>query len=372
MSSLRVGIVGCGRIADQHVSAIARIPSSALVAVCDAEPLMAEQLADRFKVPAMFTDVAEMIRAASVDVVHITTPPQSHFALARLCLDMGCHVYLEKPFTVTAPDAIALLDLAQRTGRKITAGHNYQFSKEMMELRRQVASGVLGGAPHHIESHWSYDLGDKGYIGPILARPDHWVRRMPGQLFHNLISHGLAKVAEFLGDDVEVMCSAHQSPRLQRLGGAEVCDELRVLIRDRAGVTAFFCFSTGFKPPVNQLRVFGAAGTMTADILAGTVVAATYGSYKSYLNFVVPALKTGTAFLKNAGRNVLGIATQRLHQDFGLYELVARFHECVRTDGPVPIPYREIALTARIMDEVFAALPRRAPAETPPVPAPVS
>src|SRR5439155_19197015 len=59
------------------------------------------------------------------DIVHITTPPRSHYSLAKQCLESGSHVYLEKPFTVTASETESLIQLAQRRGLKITAGHNY-------------------------------------------------------------------------------------------------------------------------------------------------------------------------------------------------------------------------------------------------------
>src|SRR6266480_856673 len=110
---LRVTIVGCGKIADQHVHAIRRIPDCSVVAVCDQEPLMAQQLAERFKIPSVFSNAQEMLKAVSPDVVHITTPPQSHYTLARECLEAGSHVYLEKPITVTGEEAESLVELAE-------------------------------------------------------------------------------------------------------------------------------------------------------------------------------------------------------------------------------------------------------------------
>jgi predicted dehydrogenase len=115
---LKIAIIGCGKIADQHVLACRRIPGCEVVAVCDREVLMAGQLGERFGITAGFADAAEMLRAAKPDVVHITTPPQGHFSLARLCLEAGSHVYLEKPFTVTAPEAEELIRLAESRGLK--------------------------------------------------------------------------------------------------------------------------------------------------------------------------------------------------------------------------------------------------------------
>src|SRR5205809_6466294 len=164
---LRIAIVGCGKVADQHVQAIRRIPDCKIVAVCDREPLMAKQLGERFGISECFPDLRELLHRVSPDVVHITTPPQSHYSLAKQCLESGSHVYLEKPFTITAGEAESLIDLAESCGLKITVGHNYLFTLEMLEMRRLVKEGFLGGRPVHLESYWSYDLGDTSYVAPV-------------------------------------------------------------------------------------------------------------------------------------------------------------------------------------------------------------
>lgn len=354
---LRVAIVGCGKIADQHVQAVQRIEGSAVIAVCDREPLMARQLAERFAIEGCFGDVAEMLRTVRPDVVHITTPPQSHHALATQCLEAGAHVYLEKPFTVTAAEAEAIVMVAQRCKRMVTAGHNYQFTFEMLRLRRLLETGYLGGAPVHVESYWSYDLGDTSYVGPLLGNPNHWVRRLPGGLLHNIISHGIARLAEYLDDELtDVIARGHQSEKLRRLGGAEVLDELRVLIRDRKGTTATFCFSTQMKPGLNQLRLCGPANSVSVDLVSGSVVAQRGRGYKSYLTYLVPALLSAREHLFNAWQNFRGILSRQIYQDSGMTELIRRFHAAAASGGSPPIPYREVLLTARIMDAVFAQM----------------
>src|SRR5439155_4397130 len=208
---LRIAIIGCGKVADQHVQAIHRIPDCEIVSLCDRELLMAKQLGGRFDISECFSDLQEMLQAATPDVVHITTPPQSHFSLARQSLEGGSHVYLEKPFALTAEDVKSLIQLANSCDLRITAGHNYQFTLEMLEMRRLVEQGFLGGKPVHLESYWSYDLGDLKYASAFLGTRTHWVRQLPGQLFHNIISHGIAKLAEFLDDELtNIFVTAHQ------------------------------------------------------------------------------------------------------------------------------------------------------------------
>ena len=343
-------------MADQHVQAIHRISGCEIVGVCDREPLMAEQLGERFGVSGRFSDPGEMLQALSPDVVHITTPPQSHYPLARQCLESGSHVYLEKPFTITGDEAESLIQLAESRCLKITAGHNYQFTLEMLEMRRLASAGYLGGRPIHLESYWSYDLGDSRYASAFLGSQSHWLRQLPGQLFHNIISHGIAKLAEFLDDQLdEIVARAHQSPSIRQLGATEILDELRVFIRDRKGTTALFCFSSQMKG-LNQLRIYGPQGLLTADIIAGTLVRTSSRAYKSYLTYFVLPLKTAWEHLRNACLNTINFLRRRLYQDFGTKELIERFYTSIRLGGPLPIPYREILLTARIMDEIFAQI----------------
>jgi predicted dehydrogenase len=354
---LRISIVGCGKIADQHVQAIHRVPACQVVSLCDQELLMAKQLGERFRISKCFSDLAEMLDKTSPDVVHITTPPQGHYSLAKTCIESGRHLYLEKPFTITAEEAESLIQLAEGRGVKITAGHNYQFTLEMLEMRQLIKQGYLGGKPVHLESHYAYDLDDLSYVRPILGSRQHWVRRLPGQLLHNVISHGVARLTEFLDDDLnEVVARAHQSVKLQSLGGEEVLDELRVLIRDGSGTTAFFCFSSQIKPGLSQFRICGPTNSILVDQTCGGVIKNKKRNNKSYLTYFVPPLLNAGEHLRNAGRNIADFAGRKLYQDSGMTELIRRFYESIRLDKSPPIPYREIILTARIMDEIFAQI----------------
>jgi predicted dehydrogenase len=356
-SDLRIAIVGCGKIADQHVQAIERIPNCRLVALCDRELLMANQLGERCGVTDCFSDLTEMLTATSPDAVHITTPPEAHFSVAKLCLGAGSNVYLEKPFTVTAIEAEALIQIAKSRDLKITTGHNCQFTREAIEMRRLVEQGFLGGKPIHLESHFSYDLGDASYTGPVLGNRSHWVHRLPGKLLHNVISHGIAKLAEFLDDELtEIVALADQSPRLQGLNGEDVLDELRVLIRDKTGTTAVFVFSTQIKPGLNQLRICGPVNSLVLDQNSSSLIRNVSRTYKSYLTFFVPPAQSARENLSNAWNNLCDFAGRKLYQDFGMTELISRFYNSIKGSEAPPIPYREILLTAKIMDEVFGQI----------------
>ena len=140
ITMLKIAIVGCGKIADAHAAQIQRISDCEIVAVCDREELMARQLFDRFPIGKYFSNLEQMLADTKPDVVHITTPPQSHFELGRICLERGCHVYVEKPFTLNSPDAVARVELAEKMGLKLTAGHDAQFTQAARRLRKTARS----------------------------------------------------------------------------------------------------------------------------------------------------------------------------------------------------------------------------------------
>ena len=159
----------------------------------------------------------------------------------------------------------------------------------------------MGGKPIHLESHFSYDLGDTSYVGPLLGNRNHWVRQLPGQLFHNILSHGIAKLAEFLDEEIiDLVAWGDQSTKLRMLGETEILDELRVLLRDASGTTAFFCFSTQLKPGLNQLRIYGPVNSITVDHASGSLIKSKNRSYKSYLTYFIPPLINAQQHLKNA------------------------------------------------------------------------
>src|SRR4030043_1568935 len=109
---IKVGIIGCGRIADQHAIEIQKIPDCEIVGACDREELMAKQLAERFNAKNYFNDVNEFLAISQPDVVHITTPPQSHYPLGKVCLEAGCNVMFEKPFCLNTREVEELIEVS--------------------------------------------------------------------------------------------------------------------------------------------------------------------------------------------------------------------------------------------------------------------
>jgi predicted dehydrogenase len=353
---IKVGIIGCGKVADQHAIQIQRIRGAEIAAVCDSEPLMARQMSERFKVKDYFTDPREMLRVAELAVIHITTPPQSHFELGKICLEAGRNVYIEKPFTLNTGEAEQLIGLATRNGLKLTAGHNAQFTHAMVRMRELVRSGYLGGKPVHMESIYCYSLGDESYAKALLGDSNHWVRKLPGSLLQNIISHGVSKIAEFLKSEKPlVIAHGFTSPFLASIGHADIIDEVRVIIRDEDSTTSYFTFSSQISPTLHQFRLYGPSHSLIVDDDHQILIRIENKDYKSYLRYFIPPFGYAKQYLQNFRSNFVQFIKGDFHLPFdaGLKTLIESFYSSVLDNAPLPISYREILLTSKIMDDIF-------------------
>jgi predicted dehydrogenase len=354
---LKVAVIGCGKIADDHLEQIRRIEGCKVVAACDREPLMAMQLCERFGIPRHFSEVSQLLAGMHPDVVHITTPPQSHYAVARQCLEAGAHVYVEKPFALNAEDAERLIKWAAACGRMVTVGHDLQFSHVARRMRRLVREGFLGGEPVLMESYYCYNLSDPTYAKAMLGNRRHWVRLLPGKLLQNVISHGIARIAEFLSTDhPRIYAHGFVSPLLRSLGHEDIVDELRVLIVEDRRTTASFTFSSQMRPSLNLFRIYGPRNGLILDQDQETLIQLRGERMKSYLEKFVPPWITAQQCVANSLRNLRLFLANDFQMKAGMKCLIETFYRSIRESDAPPIPYREILLTQRIMDEVFRQL----------------
>jgi predicted dehydrogenase len=318
---------------------------------------MARQFYQRFPVKQYFDNLDDLLSDAKPDVVHITTPPQSHYSIAKACLEAGCHVYVEKPFTLYEHQARELLAFATARGLKVTAGHDDQFRHSARRMRELIQSGYIGGAPVHMESYFCYELGRGGFAGALMNDKNYWVRKLPGGLLHNIISHGIARIAEHLTSETPmVMAHGFISPFLRSTGETELIDELRVIISEENGTTGYFTFSSQMRPSLHQFRVYGSKNGLVLDQDEETLIKLRGQRYVSYVEKFVPPLDMAKQDLSNALTNIRRFLKRDFHMKSGMKYLIESFYRSIVEGGPVPIPYREIILTAHIMDQIFSQI----------------
>ncbi|MEQ1686698.1 MAG: Gfo/Idh/MocA family oxidoreductase [Burkholderiaceae bacterium] len=355
---LRVGVVGCGKIADGHVEQIRATGRGEVVAVCDSEPLMAEQLGVRLGIPARYFDLAEMLRIERLNVLHIATPPDSHVAIACAALSADCHVFVEKPFALTEAQARTILDEAALRGKHVSVNYLYNFEAPGLELEKLLAAGALGELVH-LETSYGYNLaGDYGLA--VMADPGHWVHRLPGKLFHNVLDHVLAKVAAHIGDDFSVQALAFR--RRAASGNAAVDampDELRFMLRGGL-VTVSGLVSAHGRPVAHTLRVVGTLDTVELDYAARTLVHSARQTQPSAIGRLFPPWVQARQFMRNGWRGLGEFRRYEAHYFQCMRVLLDRFYDSIEGRGADPIPHSHILRVCRAIDQMVECMEVRA------------
>ena len=357
--TLKVAIVGCGKIADGHVEEIEKLPELAkVVAVCDLEELMAEQIAERYGLPAIYSDLDEFLEKERPDVVHVTTPPAAHLPLAKRAVDAGCHVFVEKPLAPTLPQARDLVAHVEAAGKKLCVGWTHFFDPHVVEMRELLHAGELGD-PVHVESFYGYDLS--GAFGKaLLSTDEHWVHRLPGKLLHNTIDHVFNKVVEFFDDEAPEVIATGAKWRTQRFGDVrdELHDELRLIVRGER-MTAYGTFSSHIKPVSQTLVVYGTKATARLDFTSRTLTLDASATLPSAVGRILPAFDQAYRYAKEGAHNVVRFAKSDFHFFAGLQELFRRFYSSILDGGPPPIAYADILKVCAMHDGTWAQLAAR-------------
>jgi xylose dehydrogenase (NAD/NADP) len=144
-SQTRIGIIGCGAIANAHCAAIRQLPQAQLVAVADVDLARANALAARYDVPSAYPSAAQLLAQEPIDIVIIATWPDSHAHFLQLAADAGVRgVLVEKPMGRSLPEVEAMVTVANTADIILIEGLMYRHHPQIALARRLVLDGVIG------------------------------------------------------------------------------------------------------------------------------------------------------------------------------------------------------------------------------------
>jgi len=145
---IKIGIIGCGGIANQkHMPALKLLSDDCeMVAFCDIIESRAVKAAEEYGVEdaRIYTDYNELLKETEIEVVHVLTPNVSHSPITVAAFEAGKHVMCEKPMAHTAEAAQKMIDAWKKTDRKFTIGYQNRFRSEVQTLYHSCKNGELG------------------------------------------------------------------------------------------------------------------------------------------------------------------------------------------------------------------------------------
>jgi predicted dehydrogenase len=141
---IRVAIAGVGFIGPIHIESLNRIPGVEVVALCHSHEASAQEKARAFHIPRAFSDFDSMLQQMEIDCIHIATPNDLHYPMAKKALLADKHVVCEKPLATTVREAEELLALAVEKNLVHAVNFNIRYYPLVRQMKRMQENGLLG------------------------------------------------------------------------------------------------------------------------------------------------------------------------------------------------------------------------------------
>lgn len=355
---MKYALIGCGRIAVNHVKAAVNNKFD-FIAACDIVPANIDLLfgktnyEDGDKV-ARYSDYKEMIAEhPEIELIAIATPSGSHAEIALYCIDHGINLIIEKPMAMNIADAEEIIRRSEEKGIKVSACHQNRFNIAVQKTKKALDEGRFGKLSHgSIHVRWNRD---KNYYKQASWRGT-WAD--DGGCLMNQCIHGIDLLRWLMGDEVVAVFG---QTRQQEHPYLEAEDVGMAVVAFKNGAIATIEGTTNVYPKnlEEALYLFGATGTVKiggtstnnidvwdfadeteADLANKGLQEATnnvYGNgHTSLYADVVDAIKNDrTPYVDAvAGRNAL--------------EMVLAIYKSMKTGMPVQLPLKDFASTEMI------------------------
>ncbi|MBP6251637.1 MAG: Gfo/Idh/MocA family oxidoreductase [Rubrivivax sp.] len=141
--TINVALAGAGAFGIKHLDGIKNIPGVKVISLVSRDLAKTQEVADRYAIAHVSTDLADSLAIKEVDAVILCTPTQMHAAQSLACLDAGKHVQVEIPLCDVLADGEAVLARQQATGLVAMCGHTRRFNPSHQWLHRRIAGGEL-------------------------------------------------------------------------------------------------------------------------------------------------------------------------------------------------------------------------------------
>jgi len=249
-AALNFALIGCGRIAQTHLEAIASITECELKGVADIRKTAAKSVAEQFGCKT-YDDYHQVLDGNQVDAVVICTPPDTHAEISTFFLENGVHVLCEKPLALSIEDATYMVDTAENKGCLLMMASKFRYVDDLIKAKGVVDSGILGDIVLFENVFCSkVDMRDRWNADKDVAGG--------GVLIDNG-SHSVDIARYLLGPIAKVQ--AEEGKRIQKLG---VEDTARLYFRTESETMGAVDLSWSlFKERESYIELFGTEGVLS-------------------------------------------------------------------------------------------------------------
>lgn len=336
-------VVGCGAIAREHLAVLTEFENVDVAAVSDISPVRAEATADRYSIPRWYTDHKKLLSDVRPDLVHITTPPASHAAIAKDFLAERVNVLCEKPLTIQYSDFLTLKQLAIQNNLTLMENQQFRCHSSVRRIHNLIASGQLGDV---LEAQISISINVTADGNPYVDQnAPHFALALPGGVIGDFLPHIAYLAYMFTGAVLEVRTIWEKRVRHTPLAA----DEFRGLIRGERA-SAYVSFNGTAQVDGFWVRVVGTRMRVETNLFEPprfTVRRFRRGE-PALMTLIDGIAESRDAMLGSLAGFVRKLAGKSSYD--GLAELLDRTYRALELREPQPIPLAEIDETCRLVE----------------------
>lgn len=267
-SPLRLGIIGLAGYGGTYFNTVGGREDVIVNAVCDANPTVLQNAAEKHRVHHSFSDYRDLLAAGVTDAVCIATPHYLHHPMALAALQAGQHVFCEKPLTIVAAHSHELATVARQRGLVLTCHYNQRTTPHITQLRHIVRQGLLGEV-YHVRAEWLARHTSFMFDASTAWRQSRV--KSGGGIFIGRGSHLIDAALYILGFPVVEAITATTS---NRLAGGEVDDFATATLKLKGGASLSIeaTYLSHLPEPHERMhwRIYGERGG--AEFFSGTAM----------------------------------------------------------------------------------------------------
>ena len=250
---IKVGLLAYGAIGDEHNKAIQATDGLTLHAVCDTNP---ERLEAALKISPdaqTFSDANEMLANAQIDLVVVSTPPNSHYKWAKQALSLGLHVMLEKPMALTTQECDELMELAKSKNSLLVVYQNRRYDLDYLTIKQQIEADQIGELFHY-----------ESFVGGYSKPCSYWHSdaAVSGGAIFDWGSHFIDQIMSLVPSEVDFVSGLNQKRVWDHVTNA---DHAQVSINFKGGLQAIFINSDLAAARKPKFYLLGTKGALVGE-----------------------------------------------------------------------------------------------------------
>lgn len=307
-----------------------------VVGIADIIPERARDRADQFGIPRYFSTIDELLED-DFDVLHVLTPPDTHFELAMAGLQADRHVFVEKPFTTTVADSDQLLEEAKRRGRRICVDHSLLGDPAMRRAHQLIRRGTVGDV-------FSVQLFRCGRPPQRVPKRPPYPR--PGDPMRETGIHALYCVSSILGTILDA--NVHKRSTGQQTDFTY--DEWSVHLKCDRGFAQIHLTWNG--PPHQVIDIRGDQGQLSVNLSSGFVLRVRNWPGPKHVQFALDPIVQSVSSTYQIARRILGFLMGRKASYRGLHDMTREFYRVLLAGDQMPITYPEVRNTVDWIEQI--------------------